>query len=81
VRYNSRTGTHNMYKEYRGTTLNSAVEQMYEEMAGRHRAARSNIQILNTAVVPASKCRRAQTLQFLVCRCCSCSTGVCRLRI
>ena len=29
VRYQSRTGYHNMYKEYRDVTLNGAVEQMY----------------------------------------------------
>lgn len=28
LRYNSRSGTHNMYKEYRDTTLVGAVEQM-----------------------------------------------------
>ena len=30
VRYQSRTGYHNMYKEYRDTTLNGAVEQLYQ---------------------------------------------------
>ena len=39
VRYQSRTGYHNMYKEYRDTTLNGAVEQLYQEMASRHRCA------------------------------------------
>ena len=29
LRYQSRTGYHNMYKEYRDVTLNGAVEQMY----------------------------------------------------
>ena len=28
LRYNSRSGTHNMYKEYRDTSLTGAVEQM-----------------------------------------------------
>lgn len=28
IRYNSRSGTHNMYKEFRDTTLCGAVEQM-----------------------------------------------------
>lgn len=28
LRYNSRSGTHNMYKEYRDTSLCGAVEQM-----------------------------------------------------
>jgi len=28
IRYNSRSGTHNMYKEYRDVTINGAVDQM-----------------------------------------------------
>mmetsp|Transcript_123074 Transcript_123074/g.348810 ORF Transcript_123074/g.348810 Transcript_123074/m.348810 type:complete len:188 (-) Transcript_123074:186-749(-) len=58
LRYDSRTNTHNMYKEYRDITINGAVSQMYSEMAGRHRAQPGSIQIINTAVLPASKCRR-----------------------
>jgi ribosomal protein L20A (L18A) len=34
-----------MYKEYRDTTLNGAVEQMYDEMGSRHRARFSSIQV------------------------------------
>jgi len=30
VRYQSRTGYHNMYKEYRDITLNGAVSQLYQ---------------------------------------------------
>merc|ERR1719253_2127981 len=33
LRYDSRSGTHNMYKEYRDLTLNGAVAQMYSELA------------------------------------------------
>merc|ERR1711972_69783 len=58
LRYESRTNTHNMYKEYRDITINGAVSQMYSEMAGRHRAQPGSIQIINTAVLPANKCRR-----------------------
>ncbi len=65
IRYDSRSGTHNMYKEYRDTTLVGAVTQMYAEMSSRHRARRSSIQIIKTAVVPSSKVRRAQTWQFI----------------
>ena len=32
VRYTSRTGVHNMYKEYRDVTLTGAVDQLYSEM-------------------------------------------------
>ena len=53
IRYNSRSGTHNMYKEYRDVSLTGAVEQMYQELAGRHRARFSNIHIVDTTTVPA----------------------------
>jgi large subunit ribosomal protein L18Ae len=58
LRYNSRSGTHNMYKEFRDTTLCGAVEQMYADMSGRHRARKSSIQIIKTAVIKASESKR-----------------------
>ena len=47
LRYNSRSGTHNMAKEYRDLTLNGAVQQMYNELSGRHRARERSIQIID----------------------------------
>ena len=41
-----------MYKEYRDTTLNGAISQMYMEMSGRHRAPHESIQIIKTSVIP-----------------------------
>lgn len=64
VRFQSRTGYHNMYKEYRDTTLNGAVEQMYDEMASRHRVRFTCIQIIKTATIPVSLCKRENTKQF-----------------
>mmetsp|Transcript_71791 Transcript_71791/g.149955 ORF Transcript_71791/g.149955 Transcript_71791/m.149955 type:complete len:177 (-) Transcript_71791:62-592(-) len=64
LRYISRSGTHNMYKEYRDTTLCGAVEKMYAEMAGTHRARFASIQIIRTATVDAADARRASTRQF-----------------
>jgi large subunit ribosomal protein L18Ae len=64
VRYMSRTGFHNMYKEYRDTTLNGAVEQMYQEMASRHRVRASSVSIIKTATVPAALCKRDNVKQF-----------------
>ncbi|XP_048333010.2 large ribosomal subunit protein eL20 isoform X2 [Ziziphus jujuba] len=64
LRYQSRTGYHNMYKEYRDTTLNGAVEHMYTEMASRHRVRSPCIQIIKTATVPAKLCKRESTKQF-----------------
>ena len=40
-----------MYKEYRDTTLNGAISQMYMDMSGRHRAPHESIQIIKTSVV------------------------------
>jgi len=54
VRYQSRTGFHNLYKEYRDTTLNGAVDQLYSDMASRHRVRAPGVQIIKTAQVPAS---------------------------
>ena len=64
VRYRSRTGEHNAYKEYRDTTLNGAVEQLYAEMASRHRVRAACMQIIKTATVPAAACKREATKQF-----------------
>ncbi|KAL5997529.1 60S ribosomal protein L18A [Asimina triloba] len=64
LRYQSRTGYHNMYKEFRDTTLNGAVEQMYDEMASRHRVRFPCIQIIKTATVTDEECKRENTKQF-----------------
>ena len=58
LRYESRTDTHNMYKEFRDVNINGAVSQLYAEMAGRHRAKCGAIQIINTAVLKAGQCKR-----------------------
>lgn len=64
IRYQSRTGFHNMYKEYRDTTLNGAVEQMYQEMASRHRVRYPGISIIKTAEVADEDCKRVGTTEF-----------------
>merc|ERR1712070_564446 len=58
LRYESRTDTHNMYKEFRDVTINGAISQLYSEMAGRHRANPGAVQIINTATLKASQCKR-----------------------
>lgn len=55
IRYNSRSGTHNMYKEFRSTNLCDAVQKMYNELAGSHRVRFSSIHIVDTCVVPAGQ--------------------------
>lgn len=64
LRYNSRSGTHNMYKEYRDTSLIGAVRQCYSEMAGTHRARDRSIQIIKTAVVADEDLRRHQNIMY-----------------
>lgn len=64
LRYDSRSGTHNMYREYRDLTLTGAVSQLYDEMAGRHRTRPRSIQIIRTATVKASELKRTDPMQF-----------------
>merc|ERR1719235_2958465 len=52
LRYDSRSGTHNMYKEFRALKLTDAIGAMYCEMAGRHRAEAQSIQIIKTEEIP-----------------------------
>eukprot|EP01068_Selenidium_serpulae_P007763 Selendium_serpulae@DN4798_c0_g2_i1.p1 len=65
LRYDSRTGTHNMYKEYRAMSQNSAVSQMYSEMAGRHRALSQSIQIMRISEIEPENAKRAHITQLL----------------
>ncbi|KAI9316494.1 60S ribosomal protein L18ae [Dichotomocladium elegans] len=66
IRYDSRSGTHNMYKEYRAMTRAEAVETCYQDMAARHRARFSSIQIMRVAEVKAADVRRQYIKQLLV---------------
>lgn len=65
IRYNSRSGTHNMYREYRDVTVCGAVTQCYRDMAARHRARASSIQILKIETVESSKVRRPHVKQMI----------------
>jgi len=51
LRYDSRSGTHNMYKEYREMSRCDAVVAMYQDMAARHRARFRTISILKVIEV------------------------------
>ena len=64
IKYNSRSGTHNMYREYRDTTLCGAVDTMYHDMAGRHRTRNKSIQIIKTATVADEDCKRVSSTQM-----------------
>ncbi|EEB94981.1 hypothetical protein MPER_06120 [Moniliophthora perniciosa FA553] len=45
LRYDSRSGTHSMYKEYRELSRADAVKSMYQDMAARHRARFRSIHV------------------------------------
>mmetsp|Transcript_61509 Transcript_61509/g.144079 ORF Transcript_61509/g.144079 Transcript_61509/m.144079 type:complete len:187 (+) Transcript_61509:62-622(+) len=64
LRYQSRTNTHNMYKEFRNVNINGAIGQLYQEMSGRHRAEPGSIQILHAAAVPDAECRREHVTEM-----------------
>ncbi|ORX82905.1 60S ribosomal protein L20A [Basidiobolus meristosporus CBS 931.73] len=66
LRYDSRSGTHNMYKEYRELTRNDAVEACYQDMAARHRARFRSIQIIRVAEVANADVRRPYIKQLMV---------------
>merc|ERR1712010_156282 len=60
VRYDSRSTTENMYREYRDTGLGGAVTQMYRDMGARHRARPGSIQVLKAKRINTTECRRPQ---------------------
>merc|ERR1739838_197768 len=64
LRYDSRSSTHNMYREYRDLTIPSAATQCYRDMGARHRARAHSIQIMRVEVIPDDKCRRPNTTQW-----------------
>merc|ERR1739845_148717 len=64
LRYDSRSGTHNMYREYRDLTVTSAVTQCYRDMGARHRARAHSIQIIRVEPVAASETRRSLVKQM-----------------
>merc|ERR1711964_727615 len=65
LRYDSRSGTTNMYKEFSALTSNNAVESMFQEMAGRLRARFRSIHIIKVQEIEAAKCLRDNVKQFL----------------
>jgi len=64
LRYDSRSGTHNMYREYRDLTTESAVTQLYRDMGARHRARAHSIQVMKIEEIAANKCKRPNIIQF-----------------
>jgi len=66
LRYDSRSGTHNMYKEFRELSRADAVKSMYQDMAARHRARFRSIHILRVVEIEkADDVRRPYIKQLL----------------
>jgi len=64
LKYNSRTGTHNLYKEFRDTTRVGAINQLYQDMASRHRARAPSVQVMEIKTVKAKDTVRPGIKQF-----------------
>ncbi|KAI3382180.1 hypothetical protein SNEBB_002029 [Seison nebaliae] len=64
LRYDSRSGTHNMCREYRDVTAAGAVTACYRDMGAQHRARAHSIQIIDVKPIPASDCRKPSIRAF-----------------
>ncbi|PAV19113.1 60S ribosomal L18A [Pyrrhoderma noxium] len=66
LRYDSRSGTHNMYKEFRELSRADAVHSLYQDMAARHRARFRSIHIIRVVELEkADDVRRPYIKQLL----------------
>ncbi|KAI5121430.1 hypothetical protein M0805_006192 [Coniferiporia weirii] len=66
IRYDSRSGTHNMYKEFRELSRADAVRSLYQDMAARHRARFRSIHILRVVeIAKAEDVRRPYIKQMI----------------
>ncbi|XP_051004334.1 60S ribosomal protein L18a-like [Acomys russatus] len=63
-RYDSLSGAHNMYREYRDLTTAGAITQCYWDVGTRHRAHAHSIQIMKVEEIAAGKCYRPVVKQF-----------------
>lgn len=65
IRYNSRSGIHNMYKEYREMSSAGAVNSCYQEMAARHRARFDSIHIIRVEEIKSTDVKRQHMKQLI----------------
>ncbi|CCH43399.1 60S ribosomal protein L18a [Wickerhamomyces ciferrii] len=66
IRYESRSGIHNLYKEFRDVTRVGAVETLYQDLAARHRARFRSIHILKVVELEKTDdVKRQYVKQFL----------------
>ncbi|KAF8327258.1 putative 60S large subunit ribosomal protein [Cantharellus anzutake] len=66
IRYDSRSGTHNMYREFRDLTRAAAVHTLYQDMASKHRARFSSIHIIRVQEIENDEDIRRPYIQQLL---------------
>ncbi|TFK23017.1 60S ribosomal protein L18A [Coprinopsis marcescibilis] len=66
IRYDSRSGTHNMYKEFRELSRTDAVKALYQDMAARHRARFRSIHILRVVEIKKTEDIRRPYIKQLI---------------
>lgn len=66
LRYDSRSGTHNMYREYRDLTTAGAITQLYRDMGSKHRARSHSIQVMKVQEIAPAQCKRNNISQYHV---------------
>lgn len=66
LKYRSRTGIHNIFKEFRDVSLAGAVSQMYNEMGGNYKVNAEKVQVINTVELSTDqlKVRNPRCLQW-----------------
>lgn len=64
LKYDSKNGPINIYKEYRDISTTGAIEQMYLEMAGSYKVRWSSIVVLRIEEIHEKECIRAKIKQF-----------------
>jgi large subunit ribosomal protein L18Ae len=62
----SKFGYHTLYKEFRSTTLNGAINQLYSELSGRHKAQRESVTIVRTTEIHNDDDIKRNTLKQVV---------------
>lgn len=56
---------HNIYKEFRDTTTEGAVTQLYQEMSGTHNVERKSICVVRVSEISDNDVKRKQIQQFV----------------
>jgi len=65
LKYQSRSGVHNMYKEYRALSIEVAAQKLFNDMAGRHKAKADNVHIVDVREISDHEVKRDKIKQFL----------------